>query len=130
MNPRTRLRQDASFNCRTVVQPRTGAAAPAFPGSQAGACRGNRMKSRSPRALMTLADMLSIGVSGLAAVCVPALTSGCAPNLEALSPHAPTGKFDFLDCPSLSERIKWESTREGELAELMNRARTGVGGVR
>jgi hypothetical protein len=78
---------------------------------------------------MTLRHIL-IGVCGFVAVCVAALTSGCAssPDIEALSPYAAPGKYDFLDCPGIAQRLKTTSDRERELVDLMTRAERGVGG--
>jgi hypothetical protein len=53
--------------------------------------------------------------------------SGCATN-EILSPYAAPGKYDFLDCPSITERIKTTSARERQLNELMTRASEAGGG--
>ena len=45
-----------------------------------------------------------------------------------MSPYAAPGKYDFLDCPSITERIKTTSARERQLNELMTRASEASGG--
>ena len=45
-----------------------------------------------------------------------------------MSPYAAPGKYDFLDCPSITERIKIASARERQLNELMTRASEASGG--
>jgi hypothetical protein len=39
------------------------------------------------------------------------------------------GKYDFLDCSGIAKRLTEASDREKQLAELMIRAREGVGGA-
>ena len=41
----------------------------------------------------------------IAAVCLALLTSGCSIALDD-SIYAAPGKFDFLDCPSITNRAK------------------------
>ena len=62
-----------------------------------------------------------------AAVCLAVLTSGCSIALDD-SIYAASGKFDFLDCPSIAERAKKASAREAELTQLMTRAAEATGG--
>jgi hypothetical protein len=62
-----------------------------------------------------------------AAVCLALLTSGCSIALDD-SIYAGPGKFDFLDCASITNRTKTASARETELTELMSRARESAGG--
>ena len=63
----------------------------------------------------------------IAAGCLALLTSGCSIALDDTIYAAP-GKFDFLDCPSITNRAKAASARETQLTELMSRAREGAGG--
>jgi len=63
----------------------------------------------------------------VAAACFAVLVSSCAES-NLLSPYVTPGKFDFLDCPSITSRFKEASTREQELAELMRRSNEGTGG--
>jgi hypothetical protein len=63
----------------------------------------------------------------LAMLCLFGLLAGCATS-EALSPYAAPGKYDFLDCPSITERLKTTSARERQLNELMTRASEASGG--
>jgi hypothetical protein len=75
---------------------------------------------------MTLANM---GVKKLTIICVAAFTGGCASgDLDAVSPYAEPGKYDFLDCTSIDQNMKAASAREKQLTELMTRAQEGVGG--
>jgi hypothetical protein len=70
-------------------------------------------------------------VSILVAVCFAALTtSGCtsSSDLDVISPYAAPGKYDFLDCPAMAQRLKLASDRERELTDLMTRAQEGFGG--
>ena len=78
---------------------------------------------------MDLGSTQLLGVRKLAAVCVAAVVSGCAPDTEILSPYAAPGKYDFLDCPGIAQRMKSASDREKELTDLMTRAQQGVGGA-
>ena len=45
-----------------------------------------------------------------------------------MSPYAAPGKYDFLDCKSITERTKIASARERQLNELMTRASEATGG--
>ncbi len=63
----------------------------------------------------------------LGVLCLVGLLAGCATN-EMLSPYAAPGKYDFLDCSSINERIKAMSAREQQLDELMTRASEASGG--
>ena len=56
----------------------------------------------------------------VAVVCVPILVSGCA-ETDLLSPVAP-GKYDFLDCPSITKLLARALYEEANLAGLMTRA--------
>ena len=53
--------------------------------------------------------------------------SGCAGS-EVLTSYAAPGKYDFLDCPTITERLKTTSARERQLNELMTRASEASGG--
>ena len=56
---------------------------------------------------MTLANMRTRGVQKLTIICVAAFTGGCASgDLDAVSPYAEPGKYDFLDCTSIAQRMK------------------------
>ena len=58
---------------------------------------------------------------------MPILVSGCA-ETDLLAPVAP-GKYDFLDCPSITKRLARVLYEEANLARLMSRASEGVGGA-
>ena len=53
--------------------------------------------------------------------------SGCAES-DLFSPYAAPGKYDFLDCPSIADRLKATTAREQQLVELMSRANEATGG--
>jgi hypothetical protein len=80
---------------------------------------------------MTLGNMRQLGVRGPPAVCAAAIMGGCAlsPNDDTYLLHAEPGKYDFLDCPSIAERMTKASDREQQLAGPMTRAREGAGGA-
>jgi hypothetical protein len=78
---------------------------------------------------ITLGNMRARGVKKLTIICVAAFTGGCASgDLDAVSPYAEPGKYDFLDCTSIAQRMKEASDRERQLTDLMTRAQEGVGG--
>ena len=52
---------------------------------------------------MTLGKLWHSQLVHVAVVCVPIFVSGCA-ETDLLSPVAP-GKYDFLDCPSITKRL-------------------------
>jgi hypothetical protein len=69
------------------------------------------------------------GVQTLTIMCVVACTGGCASgDLDAVSPYAEPGKYDFLDCPSIAQGMRTASDREKQLTDLITRADQGVGG--
>jgi hypothetical protein len=63
----------------------------------------------------------------VAVVCVPILVSGCA-ETDLLSPVAP-GKYDFLDCPSITKLLARALYEEANLARLMTRASEAADGA-
>jgi len=63
----------------------------------------------------------------IAAVCLALLAGGCSIALDD-SIYAGPGKFDFLDCQSITNRAKAASARETQLTELMSRSRESGGG--
>ena len=76
---------------------------------------------------MTLGNMRQL-TRGLAIACVVAIISGCASD-DILSPYAEPGRYDFLDCTSIAERITKTSDRERQLAQLMTRASEAADGA-
>ena len=76
---------------------------------------------------MTLGNMRQL-TRGLAIACVVAIISGCASD-DILSPYAEPGRYDFLDCTSIAERITKASDREKQLALLMTRASEAADGA-
>jgi hypothetical protein len=76
---------------------------------------------------MTLGNMRQL-TRGVATACVVAIISGCASD-DILSPYAEPGKYDFLDCTSIAERITKASDREKQLAFLMTRASEAADGA-
>ena len=73
---------------------------------------------------MTIGNIRSVKV---AAICVALLVSACAES-DLFSPYAAPGKYDFLDCPSIADRIKSTTNREQQLIELMSRAKESTTG--
>jgi hypothetical protein len=77
---------------------------------------------------MTLGNMRARLAPGVAAGCIAAIISGCASE-DILSPYAEPGRYDFLDCTSIAERITKASDREKQLAQLMTRASEAADGA-
>jgi hypothetical protein len=71
-----------------------------------------------------------LGVRGLATICMAGIASACAgtPDNDAFSIYAAPGKYDFLDCAGITNRLKAQSARETQLRELMSRANEAAGG--
>ena len=76
---------------------------------------------------MTLGKLWHSQLVHVAVVCVPILVSGCA-ETDLLSPVAP-GKYDFLDCPSITKRLARALYEEANLARLMSRAGEAADGA-
>ena len=76
---------------------------------------------------MTLGKLWHSQLVHVAVVCVPILVSGCA-ETDLLSPVAP-GKYDFLDCPSITKRLARALYEEANLARLMSRASEAADGA-
>jgi hypothetical protein len=76
---------------------------------------------------MTLGNMRQL-TRGVATTCIAAIISGCAGE-DILSPYAEPGRYDFLDCTSIAERITKASGREKQLALLMTRASEAADGA-
>ena len=76
---------------------------------------------------MTLGKLWHSQLVHVAVVCVPILVSGCA-ETDLLSPVAP-GKYDFLDCPSITKRLARALYEEANLARLMTRASEAADGA-
>ena len=71
---------------------------------------------------MTLGNVHRLRIPRLATICIALLVPACADS-DLFSPYAAPGKYDFLDCPSIAERIKTAGNREQQLIELMSRAK-------
>ena len=85
------------------------------------------MKPKQPAGPpMTLGNMRQ-PTRGVATACVATIISGCASNDP--SPYAEPGRYDFLDCTSIAERITKASDREKQLALLMTRASEAADGA-
>jgi hypothetical protein len=76
---------------------------------------------------MTLGKLWHSQLFHMAVICVPILVSGCA-ETDLLSPIAP-GKYDFLDCPSITKRLAAVLYQEANLARLMSRASEAADGA-
>jgi hypothetical protein len=63
-------------------------------------------------------------------ICVAGIVSACTgtPDTDAFSIYAAPGKYDFLDCAGITNRLKAQSARETQLRELMTRANEAAGG--
>jgi hypothetical protein len=58
-----------------------------------------------------------------------AAQGGCAGVMETVGdPYVAPGKFHFLHCPDLAERLQTAEARYKELAALMDRSGSGAGG--
>jgi hypothetical protein len=57
--------------------------------------------------------------------------SGCAssPDNDILSPYAEPGRYNYLDCPGITERLTKAADRERQLAQLMTRASEAADGA-
>jgi hypothetical protein len=77
---------------------------------------------------MTLGNMCEQATLRAAAICVAVLVASCAES-DLLSPYAAPGKYDYLDCPGINDRLKVTIAREQQLVELMSRANEGTGGA-
>ena len=73
---------------------------------------------------MTLGNMRARLALWLAAICVAAIMTGCAATIDdnILSPYSEPGRYDFLDCSTISKTIAKVSYTEKQLAQLMTRA--------
>ena len=79
-------------------------------------------RNHKPGPPMDLANMRGLRTPRLAAIWVALVVSACADS-DLFSPYAAPGKYDFLDCPSITDRIKTTANREHQLVELMSRAK-------
>ena len=81
---------------------------------------------------MTLGRMREFRVRGLAMVLIAGIVSACTGTAtldpDALSIYAAPGKYDFLDCNTITARLAGASARETQLRELMSRANEAAGG--
>ena len=80
---------------------------------------------------MTLSNMRMRFVHWFAAMCTAAMTTGCASSIDddILSPYSEPGRYDFLDCSTISKTLAKVSYTEKQLAQLMTRASEGAGGA-
>ena len=80
---------------------------------------------------MTPGNMRKRFVHWFAAMCAAAMTTGCASTIDddILSPYSEPGRYDFLDCATISKTLAKVSYQEAELARLMTRANEGAGGA-
>src|SRR5262245_27698157 len=101
-----------------VSPPRAGQPqVPTFGGLSHNARMAPQKHPHGPR--MTLGNICESTARSLVAVCIAGFASGCTSSVEdALSPYAAPGKFDFLDCQTIAQRLKTASDRERELTDL------------
>jgi hypothetical protein len=66
-----------------------------------------------------------------AAICAAAMTTGCASSIDdnILSPYSEPGRYDFLDCATISKTLAKVSYTEQQLAQLMTRASEAADGA-
>ena len=65
--------------------------------------------------------MRGLRIPRVAAILVTLGVSACADS-DLFSPYAAPGKYDFIDCPTIADRINTTANREQQLVELMSRA--------
>jgi hypothetical protein len=89
-----------------------------------------RTEKLSPRPPTTLGNMRFRAIRGLAMISVMGTVSACTglPENDALSIYAAPGKYDFLDCQSITTRLTASTAREAQLKELIGRANEAAGG--
>jgi hypothetical protein len=80
---------------------------------------------------MALGNVRMRFVRWFAAICAAAITTGCASSIDddTLSLYSEPGKYDLLDCASISQRLATISYTEKQLAQLMTRASESAGGA-
>jgi biotin synthase-related radical SAM superfamily protein len=80
---------------------------------------------------MTLGNMRMRFVRWFAAICAAAMTAGCASSIDndILSPYSEPGRYDFLDCATISKSLARISYKEKQLAQLMTRASEAADGA-
>ena len=75
----------------------------------------------------------SIGIlkRSVVAACIATVMSGCAPSQDndILSLYTEPGRYNYLDCPSITERLTKAADREKQLAQLMTRASEAADGA-
>src|SRR5262245_60955905 len=66
-----------------------------------------------------------------AAILVLFACGGCSMALDEGSGvyAAQPGKYDFLDCPGIQQRMQTAGAREAELTQFMDRSSQGTGGT-
>jgi hypothetical protein len=79
---------------------------------------------------MMLGNMRQRVILGLTMISVVGIVSACTglPDNDALSIYAAPGKYDFLDCATITTRLAGASARETQLRELISRANEAAGG--
>ena len=67
----------------------------------------------------------------LAMIAFAGTVSGCTAlsDNDALSIYAAPGKYDFLDCQSITTRLAGATTREAQLKDLIGHANEAPGGA-
>jgi hypothetical protein len=80
---------------------------------------------------MTLGNMCKSFVHCFAAMCAAAMTTGCASTIDddIISPYSEPGRYDFLDCATISKTLAKVSYTEKQLAQLMTRASEAADGA-
>jgi hypothetical protein len=89
-----------------------------------------RTKKHPPGPPMMLGNMRQRVIVELAMISVVGILSACTglPDNDAFSIYAAPGKYDFLDCATITTRLAGASARETQLRELISRANEAAGG--
>ena len=79
---------------------------------------------------MTRGNMGQCIIRVLVMISIAGIVSACAgmSDNDAFSIYAAPGKYDFLDCQSITNRLTASSARETQLKELIARANEAAGG--
>jgi hypothetical protein len=79
---------------------------------------------------MTRGNMRQCVIRALVMISIAGIVSACAgvSDNDAFSIYAAPGKYDFLDCATITSRLAGASARETQLKELIARANKAAGG--
>jgi hypothetical protein len=88
-------------------------------------------ENHSPGRPLTRGNMRPRVIRGLAMIWFAGTVSACIAlsDNDALSIYAAPGKYDFLDCQSITNRLAGSTAREAQLKDLIGRANEAAGGA-